>query len=132
MEDKCHCYHTQKKTRYTYNQYTGSPIPHDIEVGVCWGTKETDECNCGGDMTQCDFYPEVRAKAKKELTKNNPKIGEDYLIVTYDCSLPDAPTLCVGRTNGDNLKILNILHGDKALGAYALLTGGAEWKDLNE
>ena len=132
MMKKCDCYHTQKKLRYTYNPITGSPIPHDVDVGVCWGTKETDECRCGGDETKCDFYPEVRKKAKKKLKNGNSKIGEDYLVVTYDCSLPDAPTLCVGRANGDNLKILNIFHGDKALGIYALLTGNAELKDLNE
>ena len=67
MKNRCQCYHTQKKLRYTYNPITGSPIPHDIEVGVCWGTKETDECSCGGDETQCDFYPEIREKARKEL-----------------------------------------------------------------
>ena len=71
MKNKCHCYHTQQKTRYTYNQFTGSPIPHNVEVGVCWGTRETDECSCGGDEIKCDFYPEVRAKAKKELKKNS-------------------------------------------------------------
>jgi hypothetical protein len=60
---KCECYHTRKTLRYTYNPITGSPIPHDIEVGVCWGTKECDECRCEGDESKCDFYPEVRAKA---------------------------------------------------------------------
>ena len=64
--NKCKCYHTQNKLRYTYNPITGSPIPHDIEVGVCWGTRECDECRCEGDETKCDFYPEIRAKAKKE------------------------------------------------------------------
>lgn len=68
MKKKCDCYHLQPKTRYTYHPLTGSPIPHDIEVGVCWGTKETDECNCGGDMTQCDFYPEVRKKGRKDIS----------------------------------------------------------------
>ena len=68
MKNKCNCYHTQKKLRYTYHPLTGSPIPHDIEVGVCWGTKETEECNCGGDMTQCDFYPEVRKKGRKNTS----------------------------------------------------------------
>ena len=68
MNNKCHCYHTQKKTRYTYNQFTGSPIPHDIEVGVYWGTKECDECDCDGDEIKCDFYPKVREKAKKAIT----------------------------------------------------------------
>jgi len=57
---------------------------------------------------------------------------EDYLTITYDCTLSDAPTLCVGRIRENDLKIVNIFHGDKALGIYALLTGNAEWKDLNE
>ena len=106
MKNKCHCYHTQKKTRYTYNQCTGSPIPHDIEVGVCWGTKETDECNCGGDETKCNFYPEVREKAMAD-------IGEDNLIVTYDCCSPDAPTLCIARKEGNKVRILNTIQGEE-------------------
>ena len=65
---KCHCYHTQPKTRYTYNQWTVSPIAHDIEVGVCWGTKECDECNCGGDMRKCDFYPDVRKRGRENVS----------------------------------------------------------------
>ena len=65
---KCDCYHLQPKTRYTYHPLTGSHIAHDIEVGVCWGTKETDECSCGGDMTQCDFYPEVRKRGRKNIS----------------------------------------------------------------
>lgn len=118
MKNKCHCYHTQKKTRYTYNQCTGSPIPHDIEVGVCWGTKETDECNCGGDETKCNFYPEVREKAMAD-------IGEDNLIVTYDCCSPDAPTLCIARKEGNKVRILNTIQGEEAFGMYHYLTGDA-------
>lgn len=95
MKNKCKCYHTQQKTRYTYHPLTGSPIPHDIEVGVCWGTKEADECNCGGDETKCDFYPEVRKKAKKELNKI--------------------------KTNGDKIRSMN----DEKLAKYlATLNGG--------
>lgn len=30
----------------------------------CGGTKEVDLCNCGGDKSKCDFYPEVREKGK--------------------------------------------------------------------
>lgn len=70
MNNKCHCYHKQPKTRYTYHPITGSPIGNNIMVGVCWGTKETEECSCGGDETKCDFYPDVRAKAKKKTKKN--------------------------------------------------------------
>ena len=65
---KCDCYHTKTTTRYTYNQWTGSPIAHDIEVGVCWGTREADECNCGGDMRKCDFYPDVRKKGRENVS----------------------------------------------------------------
>lgn len=68
MKNKCHCYHTQNKLRYTYNPITGSPIPHDTEVGVCLGTKETDECYCGEDETQCDFYPEVRKRGRNNMS----------------------------------------------------------------
>jgi hypothetical protein len=43
---------------------TGDPIGHDVDVGVCFGTKEVDRCTCGGDKAKCDFYPEKR-KAKE-------------------------------------------------------------------
>lgn len=63
---KCDSYHLQPKTRYTYHPLTGRPIGHDVEVGVCRGTKEEDKCDCGGDRTKCDFYPEVRESVNKE------------------------------------------------------------------
>lgn len=52
----------------------------------------------------------------------------DCLTVTYDCSLPDAPTLCVGRIIGGDVKVLNVFHGEKAFGIYTLLTSYAEWR----
>ncbi len=33
--------------------------------GRCLGTKEIEICNCGGDESKCDFYPERRKKSKK-------------------------------------------------------------------
>lgn len=65
---KCDCYYTETKRRYTYNPITGDPIGHDVDIGVCWGTKECEECSCGGDRTQCNFYPEVRKKARENLS----------------------------------------------------------------
>ena len=80
---KCNCYHTQPKTVYTYNQFTGSPIAHDTEVGVCWGTRECDECSCGGDTRKCDFYPKVReqgSKSKKtQKTTMRAKVNLDTM-----------------------------------------------------
>ncbi len=32
----------------------------------CLGTREMDECRCGGHRSRCDFYQEVRDKAKRE------------------------------------------------------------------
>lgn len=66
MKNKCNCYHIEKTTRYTYHPLTGCPIAHVIDVGVCWGTKERDACDCGGDPVKCDFYPQVRKNARAE------------------------------------------------------------------
>ena len=68
MKNKCSSYHIEKKRQYTYNTISGQRIGHDIEVGVCWGTKETDECSCGGDKTKCDFYPEVRKRGRENVS----------------------------------------------------------------
>lgn len=43
----------------------------------CWGTRERDACSCGGDQMKCDFYPEIREKATKELAGSN-SLGEKF------------------------------------------------------
>ena len=104
MTNKCKSYHLQPTTRYTYHPLTGRPIAHDIEVGVCWGTKECDQCNCGGDMSRCDFYPEVRAKALKE---QEPKFGE---WISVEERLPDLePTLIKWGDFGHKQKSIRVL-----------------------
>lgn len=60
---KCDCYRTK-------DRIIGWLGPDEVikkEIHVCDGTKEQDECTCGGDRTKCDFYPEIREKAQKEL-----------------------------------------------------------------
>lgn len=89
MMDKCDSYHIQKKRWYTHNPITGEYIGHDIDVGVCWGTKETDECSCGGDRIQCDFYPEVRKKARKA---RESKFGE---WISVEDTLPADKINCI-------------------------------------
>lgn len=69
MRTNCDCYRIESKKRYTYHPITGRHIAHDVNVGVCIGTKCRDECSCGGDRTKCDFYLEVREKAQKESNK---------------------------------------------------------------
>ena len=68
MKNKCNCYHTKTLKLYSYHPVSGQPIGHDVEVGVCWGTKEMDECSCCGDEAKCDFYPEVKEKAMKSVS----------------------------------------------------------------
>jgi hypothetical protein len=63
---KCDCYRIKQEKMYMYDRYTGAPIPYMVDKGVCFGTKEQDECSCGGDRTKCDFYPEIREKAKED------------------------------------------------------------------
>lgn len=33
---------------------------YDGRRGICLGTRECDPCDCGGDIRQCDYYPEKR------------------------------------------------------------------------
>lgn len=73
---KCDCYHEEKKkekysdlTRGIILAKTGK-LPkedyHEVIDARCWGTPECERCKCGGDRTKCDFYPEVREKAKNQ------------------------------------------------------------------
>lgn len=42
---------------------------------VCYGTKEREECVCGGDKSKCNFYADVR---KKESEKNSTVTAQEY------------------------------------------------------
>lgn len=57
---KCDCYHEETyPTGYTW---VGKPTGYQTKC-VCWGTKEKDECTCGGDESKCNFYPSKIEKA---------------------------------------------------------------------
>ena len=53
----CECYRESVEFYYK-NDYRKS----QRVVGRCMGTKEREECACGGDQSMCDFYPEKRGK----------------------------------------------------------------------
>ena len=64
---KCDCYREGIKAEPRYSQYTGAYVGAvDVKYEYCTGTKELDECSCGGDRTKCDFYPDIKEKAIKE------------------------------------------------------------------
>lgn len=95
----CACYEVIKRRQYTYHPNTGQPVGHDVNESICNGTQEKDLCSCGGDETKCDFYPEVREKAKIELEKNmtnrdflfsitdNERLAEYLVDIGWDCHL---------------------------------------------
>lgn len=122
MKHNCNCYETIERLRYS-PFYTHA---YYEAVGICNGTRERDECSCGGDRAKCDFYPEVRAKVIQEQEESKIDIGENSLIVTYDFCSPDTPTLCVARKKDDNIKVLNTIQGDVAYSMYHCLTGSAD------
>ena len=49
---------------------------------ICNGTKEQEECNCGGDVSKCNFYPEKRKEKKSmntaEMVIKANKDGKTY------------------------------------------------------
>ena len=54
---QCNCYNVRIDRIYG----------NETKYGVCLGTKEVDRCNCGGDESKCNFYPEKRKAAEKPM-----------------------------------------------------------------
>lgn len=82
---KCDCYCTEEKIIGWH-----TPVdPKTTIVSKCNGTRERDECSCGGDRTKCDFYPEVREKALKE---QDLKFGE---WISVEDRLPEEKLNCL-------------------------------------
>ena len=80
--NKCDSYHLEPERHYFVDEY-GASIYENINVPRCWGTKEKDVCNCGGDKSKCNFYRRVREKAFEEknlsTTKNVLEEIEDLI-----------------------------------------------------
>lgn len=101
---KCSCYRMSSEkhrlTDFEKGLYVGSgKVPPEFTIrthGECWGTREQDRCNCGGDEEKCDFYEDVRNRAKQteisakksdtsktmwhNFPEEKPKIAKEYLI----------------------------------------------------
>lgn len=56
---KCECYEEKEVIDY-YSFKSDRRL-----IGICNGTKEREECRCGGNPVKCDFYPKVREKSEQ-------------------------------------------------------------------
>ena len=89
--NKCDCYREGIKAEPRYDQYTRDYVGSvDVKFAYCTGTKEQDECSCGGDCTRCDFYSEVREKAiKEQKTVSGIPVSRGILSDWYIYSVGD-------------------------------------------
>ena len=85
------------------------------EIGACMGTKEMEECACGGDEAKCDFYAYKRNKSReskpktlfeliKLLLDNNFKLTiqreclfENFVQITIDDTVHDQHVMATIR-----------------------------------
>ena len=96
MENCCSSYHTETKIEYLYDT-RGNCVTYEHTIGKCWGTKECEECFCKGDRTNCDFYPDIRAKAEEASKGETPKTLKQKLSDIVDNALSE---LDVIKSNG--------------------------------
>lgn len=68
---KCDSYMKMTEIRF-------DPVENEMKTrtyGRCLRTYEIDECKCGGNTTDCDFYPE-----KRRSSSNKSKIGDSNIV----------------------------------------------------
>lgn len=84
---QCNCYNVRIDRIYG----------NETEYGVCLGTKEQNRCNCYGDESKCDFYPEKRKVVEKkmntaEMWLKAQEDGKTYIVKQQ--------TLCYSKQRG--------------------------------
>lgn len=123
---QCKCYEARLEPIETNSLYRHT-------YGVCLGTREIDRCNCGGDESKCDFYPEKRKAAEKKMNTAEMwlKAQEDGKI--YECVNGDiAYSKAMGLVDKDNFNKVWQLSNWDCDRAKALdnLLGGCEWREM--
>ena len=88
---RCDCYNARVETiESKYGSFIDA-------YGVCLGAKEQNRCNCYGDESKCDFYPEKRKAAEKkmntaEMWLKAQEDGKTYIVKQQ--------TLCYSKQRG--------------------------------
>ncbi len=101
---KCDCYHE----RTGRDPLFGSPVTY----GVCYGTRECEECYCNGDESKCTFYPEKRKAAMKPMTTAEMWLkaqedGEAYITIDGDASYSVADGFIMENLHVSNVQTLS-------------------------
>lgn len=95
-----------------YRQYTDTL---GKSFGRCLGTKDIETCDCGGDESKCDFYPEKRKRSRKT--------SSGAYVVSWDFSNGnDVGVLLVGIRRNGQLKTVNAFQGEEAYDIYKKLS----------
>lgn len=99
---KCDCYATMFRREYAYSPTTGQPVAaYDHEIGICNGTRERDECDCGGDRAKCTFYPKYRAQeGSAQFSCRRNRYGK--YVVCENCTTPCFVNRLIRERKGDS------------------------------
>ena len=62
--------------------------------GLCYGTKERDPCDCGGDESLCDYYPAKRNRCKDPEQYLQQITDIDLRIRSLEGEFDDAEEEC--------------------------------------
>lgn len=62
--EKCSCYDERYYADFSYDDLDN--VSKTKAKSICLGTRECDECHCGGDESKCDFYEYKRETARRK------------------------------------------------------------------
>lgn len=96
------------------NCYERRAIPGWAPYGVCLGTRECETCDCEGDESKCDFYPEKRATVAPTQTFNTAEMwlraqndGETYIEIDGLATYSNAEGFKMKNLHVNNTMTLN-------------------------
>lgn len=74
------------------------------DKAVCYGTKGMETCDCCGDVSKCDFYPEKRKKKTMytlDMMIEAKESGKTYICCESMCPIMYNSTLGFHDKDGD-------------------------------
>ena len=108
---KCDCYHQ-----------------HGLKF-LCYGTKEMEECSCGGDTRKCNFYPEKR---KQKMATEKRLIDLEVAIKTVLAVLGGKVTSFVAMDVVEALECATVKYGQWEIIAIAVVDAVCKCSNCGE